>query len=85
MIQEVVDFARQINLEEDSDDVQELLDSHNQELTIDELLEMREQVKVIEKLDSLDPVQIEDQRKRVTNFGKHRLTITIITRHAWTT
>ncbi|GFX44250.1 hypothetical protein TNCV_4376381 [Trichonephila clavipes] len=33
LIEEVVDFARQINLEVDSDDVQELLDSHNQKLT----------------------------------------------------
>ncbi|XP_023218164.1 uncharacterized protein LOC111620476 [Centruroides sculpturatus] len=41
VIEEVVDLARQINLEVDSDDVQELLDSHNQELTIDELIEMR--------------------------------------------
>ncbi|GFU63694.1 hypothetical protein TNCV_1509732 [Trichonephila clavipes] len=40
--------ARQINLKVDSDDVQELLDSHNQELTIDELIEMHEQDQDIE-------------------------------------
>ncbi|GFW72438.1 hypothetical protein TNCV_3796661 [Trichonephila clavipes] len=33
----------QINLEVDSDDVQELLEFHNQQLTIDELIEMHEQ------------------------------------------
>ncbi|GFX71038.1 hypothetical protein TNCV_3648031 [Trichonephila clavipes] len=33
LIEEVVDLAGQINLELDSDDVQELLDSNNQELT----------------------------------------------------
>ncbi|GFU41490.1 hypothetical protein TNCV_3720831 [Trichonephila clavipes] len=37
---EVVDLARQINSEVYIDDVQELLDSNNQELTIDELVEM---------------------------------------------
>ncbi|GFU42563.1 hypothetical protein TNCV_4556761 [Trichonephila clavipes] len=36
VIEEVVDLARQINLEIDCDDIQELLDSHNQGLTIDE-------------------------------------------------
>ncbi|GFX22613.1 hypothetical protein TNCV_2993481 [Trichonephila clavipes] len=40
---EDVDLARQINLEVDRDDVQELLDFHNQELTMDELIEMQEQ------------------------------------------
>ncbi|XP_023242991.1 tigger transposable element-derived protein 1-like [Centruroides sculpturatus] len=54
VIEEVIDFARQINLEVDSDDVRELLDSHNQELTIDEVIEMREQEQDIEELDSLD-------------------------------
>lgn len=57
MIKEVVILARQINLEVDSDDVQEMLYSHYQGLTIDELIEMREQ---IEELDSLDSVQSED-------------------------
>ncbi|XP_023220465.1 tigger transposable element-derived protein 1-like [Centruroides sculpturatus] len=61
VIEEVVDLARQINLEVDSDDLQELLDSHNQELTIDELIEMREQEQDIEEPDSLDPVQSEDR------------------------
>ncbi|GFU01856.1 hypothetical protein TNCV_1523561 [Trichonephila clavipes] len=35
--EEIVDLARQINLEDVSDGVQELLESHNQDLTIDEL------------------------------------------------
>ncbi|GFV30653.1 hypothetical protein TNCV_1777061 [Trichonephila clavipes] len=42
VMKEVVDHARQINLELDSDDVQELLDSHYQELTMDHLIEMHE-------------------------------------------
>ncbi|GFX78104.1 transposable element Tcb2 transposase [Trichonephila clavipes] len=40
----------QINLEVDNDDVQELLDSHNQELTVNELIEMHEQQQGIEGL-----------------------------------
>ncbi|GFV79239.1 hypothetical protein TNCV_71071 [Trichonephila clavipes] len=43
VIEEVVDLARQINLEVDSNDVQELLASCNQELIIDEVIEMHEQ------------------------------------------
>ncbi|GFY00785.1 hypothetical protein TNCV_2141771 [Trichonephila clavipes] len=43
LMKEVVDLARQINLEVDSDDVLEMLDSHNQELTFDELIGMQEQ------------------------------------------
>ncbi|GFW25668.1 hypothetical protein TNCV_1309291 [Trichonephila clavipes] len=54
-IEEVVNLLRQINLEVDSDDVQELLDCPNQELTIDELIEMHEQEQDIE-LESLEPV-----------------------------
>ncbi|GFY15903.1 hypothetical protein TNCV_1285481 [Trichonephila clavipes] len=42
VVEEVVHLGK-INLEEDNDDVQELLDSHNQELTVDELLEKHEQ------------------------------------------
>ncbi|GFV97032.1 hypothetical protein TNCV_3526181 [Trichonephila clavipes] len=42
VIEEVVGLARQINLEVGSDDSQELLDSHNLELTKDELIEMHE-------------------------------------------
>lgn len=41
IIEEVIDIAKQLNLEVDADDFQELLDSHNQELTIDELIEIR--------------------------------------------
>ncbi|GFX94877.1 hypothetical protein TNCV_2379501 [Trichonephila clavipes] len=61
VIEEVVDIARPVNLEVDTDDVQ-LLDSHNQELTIDELIEMHEQDN-IEELESLDLVQSEDRMK----------------------
>ncbi|GFU72954.1 transposable element Tcb2 transposase [Trichonephila clavipes] len=60
-IEEVVDFARQINLEVDSDNVQELLDSHSQELTTNELIEMLKQEQVVEDIGSLDPVQLEDR------------------------
>ncbi|GFU76959.1 hypothetical protein TNCV_4521151 [Trichonephila clavipes] len=42
LIEEVIDLASQVNLEVDSDDVQ-LLDSHIQKLTINELIEMHEQ------------------------------------------
>ncbi|GFW49430.1 hypothetical protein TNCV_3059371 [Trichonephila clavipes] len=49
-MEKVVDLAKQINLEVNSDDVQELLDSHNLELTIDELIEMHEQGRDIEEL-----------------------------------
>ncbi|GFT79396.1 tigger transposable element-derived protein 1 [Trichonephila clavipes] len=55
VIQEVVDFERQINLEVKSDDVQELLDLRNQ-MTIDELLEVHEQ-----DILSSNPVQSEDR------------------------
>lgn len=59
VIEEVVNLARQLNLEVDGDDVRKLLDSHNQELTVDELIEMREQN--LEEPDSFDPVQPKDQ------------------------
>ncbi|GFT87221.1 hypothetical protein TNCV_3543851 [Trichonephila clavipes] len=42
LIEEVTNLARQINLEEDSDAVQELMDSHSQEQTMD-LIEIHEQ------------------------------------------
>ncbi|GFW60644.1 hypothetical protein TNCV_569901 [Trichonephila clavipes] len=58
-IEDIVDFARQINFEVKSDDVRELLHFRNQELTIDELIEMHEQEQDIEKLKSLDPVPSE--------------------------
>ncbi|GFV70957.1 hypothetical protein TNCV_2355011 [Trichonephila clavipes] len=54
-VSEEVDFARQINLEVNSVFVQELLDSHNQDLTVDELMKKS---KTLENL-SLDPVQLE--------------------------
>ncbi|GFS92484.1 hypothetical protein TNCV_1159721 [Trichonephila clavipes] len=47
LITEVFDIARQMDSEVDSDDVQELMDSHNQELTMDELIEMQEQIKTM--------------------------------------
>ncbi|GFX27957.1 hypothetical protein TNCV_773421 [Trichonephila clavipes] len=43
VIEEVGDLARQINFEVDSDDIQELQDSRNPELTMDELVETHEQ------------------------------------------
>ncbi|GFY33542.1 hypothetical protein TNCV_4538761 [Trichonephila clavipes] len=49
LIEEVFDLDRQINSELDSDDVQELLDSHNQEMTMDELIVMHEQEQDIEE------------------------------------
>ncbi|GFV15446.1 hypothetical protein TNCV_4834721 [Trichonephila clavipes] len=48
LIEEVVDLAREINLEVGYDDVQELMDSNNQELRNDELIEMHEQELEIE-------------------------------------
>ncbi|GFU16094.1 tigger transposable element-derived protein 1 [Trichonephila clavipes] len=63
VIEEVVDFSGQINLEVDSNDIQELFESLNQELTINELIEMHEQEHEIEELESLDPVQSEDRMK----------------------
>ncbi|GFW85516.1 uncharacterized protein TNCV_145611 [Trichonephila clavipes] len=50
MIEEVVDLSRQLNLEFDGDDIQEVLDTHNQELIIDELIEMHEQSKTLKNL-----------------------------------
>ncbi|GFX04958.1 hypothetical protein TNCV_2249411 [Trichonephila clavipes] len=51
--QEVFDLLRQIKLEVNSDVDQELPDSHNQKLTIDELIEIHEQEQTIEELGSL--------------------------------
>ncbi|GFU51258.1 hypothetical protein TNCV_2755431 [Trichonephila clavipes] len=59
LMEEVVYLARQIHLEVDQDDVQRLLDSHNQDLAMDELIEMYEQEQDIDE-DSSDPVQSED-------------------------
>ncbi|GFT75761.1 hypothetical protein TNCV_3125541 [Trichonephila clavipes] len=56
LIEGVIDFSIQINLEVDRDNIHELLAFHNQELTIDELIEMQEQD--IEEHESLDPVQM---------------------------
>ncbi|GFW16859.1 hypothetical protein TNCV_2759871 [Trichonephila clavipes] len=69
LIEETVDFARQINLKVDSDDVQELLDCHNQERTIDELIEMHLQDN--EEV-SLDPVQLEDRMTAVNLTKRHQ-------------
>ncbi|PRD27029.1 UNVERIFIED_CONTAM: hypothetical protein NCL1_36454 [Trichonephila clavipes] len=57
LIEQVVDLARQITLEVDSDDTEEPLDSHNQQLTMDEFIERHEQEQDIDE--SLDPVQLE--------------------------
>ncbi|GFU40111.1 uncharacterized protein TNCV_3767761 [Trichonephila clavipes] len=51
LIEEIIGY-RQINLEVDSDDVQELMDFHNQELTMNELIIMHEQEKDIKELGS---------------------------------
>ncbi|GFW84346.1 hypothetical protein TNCV_1132151 [Trichonephila clavipes] len=61
LIEEVVDLDREINVEGDRDDIQELLDSHYQALTIDELIEMHEQEQHIEELESFDTIQSEGQ------------------------
>ncbi|GFW79332.1 uncharacterized protein TNCV_2477391 [Trichonephila clavipes] len=61
LIEDDVDFARQINLGVDCDVVEELLDSHNLELTIDELIEIHEKEQDIAELESVDPVQSEDR------------------------
>ncbi|GFV40803.1 hypothetical protein TNCV_60361 [Trichonephila clavipes] len=51
VIEEVADLARKINLEVHNNEVQELLDSHNQELTTDEHMEMHEQeLKILKNL-----------------------------------
>ncbi|GFX42695.1 hypothetical protein TNCV_2196541 [Trichonephila clavipes] len=42
VMEEIIDLARQTNLDVDIDEVQELLDSHNQVLTIEELIEKYE-------------------------------------------
>ncbi|GFU67085.1 hypothetical protein TNCV_4969341 [Trichonephila clavipes] len=47
--------------EVESDDAQEMQDSHNQELVIGEFIEMNEQEQGIEELECLDPVQSEDR------------------------
>ncbi|GFX17348.1 hypothetical protein TNCV_3553521 [Trichonephila clavipes] len=54
VIEVAVDLEKHINLEVDSDDGQELLDSHNQELIIDGLIEMHKQEQDTEELESLD-------------------------------
>ncbi|GFU81903.1 hypothetical protein TNCV_2537121 [Trichonephila clavipes] len=61
VIEEVVDLSKQINLKVNSNGVKEVLDSHNQVLTMDELIEMHEQEKDVEERESLDPVQSEDR------------------------
>ncbi|GFT88444.1 hypothetical protein TNCV_262451 [Trichonephila clavipes] len=58
LIEEVVDLARQINLEVDIDDVKELL---NQELAIDGVIKMHQQDHNIKKLESVDSIQSADR------------------------
>ncbi|GFU60871.1 hypothetical protein TNCV_3372061 [Trichonephila clavipes] len=58
-IEKIVNLARQISLEGDGDDIQELLDSQNRELTMDELIEMHRKEKYIEE----ELFQSEDGRK----------------------
>ncbi|GFX82204.1 hypothetical protein TNCV_33121 [Trichonephila clavipes] len=50
LIEEVVNLAKQINLEVDIDGIYELLDFHNQELTIHEFIEKHEQEQDIDEL-----------------------------------
>ncbi|GFU90672.1 hypothetical protein TNCV_4670651 [Trichonephila clavipes] len=50
VIEDVVDLARPINSEVDNVFFRELLDSHNKELAIDELMEMYEQSKTLKDL-----------------------------------
>ncbi|GFW86399.1 hypothetical protein TNCV_4331831 [Trichonephila clavipes] len=52
VIADGVNLPRQINIKVDSDDVQELLNSHKQEFSIYKLIEMHEQEQGIEKLES---------------------------------
>ncbi|GFX25351.1 hypothetical protein TNCV_1275111 [Trichonephila clavipes] len=58
VIEEVVYLARLIIFEADSGDIQELLDTHYQELTIDELVKMHKQSRALKNSDSLDPLGI---------------------------
>ncbi|GFU61252.1 tigger transposable element-derived protein 1 [Trichonephila clavipes] len=53
--------VRKINVEVDSDDVQELMDSHNQEQTIDKLIEIHEHDQAIEELECFDTDQSDDR------------------------
>ncbi|GFX69120.1 hypothetical protein TNCV_4946191 [Trichonephila clavipes] len=55
-IEEVVNLDIKINLEMDRNEVQKLLDCHNQELTMDELIKMHEKEQNIEAFESLDSV-----------------------------
>ncbi|GFU37745.1 hypothetical protein TNCV_1466151 [Trichonephila clavipes] len=56
VIEEVVNLARQINLGVDRDAIQEMLDSHNQEQIIYQLMEMHDQDRDIKEFESLDSV-----------------------------
>ncbi|GFW92494.1 hypothetical protein TNCV_518111 [Trichonephila clavipes] len=56
VIEEIINLARQINLEADSNDVKELLNSHNHELSIEDLIETYEQEQDIEEFESIDSV-----------------------------
>ncbi|GFX25863.1 hypothetical protein TNCV_2640071 [Trichonephila clavipes] len=72
-IEEVVDLARQINLEVDNDDIQDLVDSHNKELIIDELMEMYKQEPDIKEFESLHPVQSEDRMTVDNMLTKYKM------------
>ncbi|GFU83713.1 hypothetical protein TNCV_523071 [Trichonephila clavipes] len=74
------DLGRQINLEVDSGDFQELLNSRNQDLTMDELIEMQEQEQDIEKLEVRIPdeiffplqlLQLEEATSSTTPYRDH--------------
>ncbi|GFX83374.1 hypothetical protein TNCV_908921 [Trichonephila clavipes] len=52
-IEEIIDHARQINLEVHNDYVKELLNSHNHQLAIDELIEIHEEEQGFKVLQSI--------------------------------
>ncbi|GFV41084.1 hypothetical protein TNCV_2666751 [Trichonephila clavipes] len=62
MIERVFDLVRQTNLDVNSDDSQELLDSQNQKLTMNELIEIDEYEQDIEDLECFDTFQSEYQQ-----------------------
>ncbi|GFT65943.1 hypothetical protein TNCV_1614751 [Trichonephila clavipes] len=67
MVFQVSDYQKAV----DSDDVQKLMDTQNQELTVDELKEIQEQI-LSEKLESLDSVQSGDRMMvgNLTGYNK---------------
>lgn len=58
IVEEIVNLTLQLDMKVSKQDVDELLDSHNKELTIEDLIEMQEQSSY-EELDVHDPLQQE--------------------------